>query len=509
MAILTGCGKKSGDDAQQAKNHKPGVGDPGGRIPVQVANVQVGSIASTVAVTGSLAALQDVQLAAKTSGRVTYVAAREGDPVTRGQLLVQQDAADLLANVRQAQANVQAAQAKVSQARTNLQIQITQARQAVLQAKAQVAAAQQNYLKLKGGSRPQQVLQAQAQQAQAQANLDNSRTNLTRYQTLFKEGAVARADYDTAQTTFNVNQQLLNNAKASLSLVLAGAQQEDVSAALQQVRQQQANLANAISNQSQVGLRRDDILAAQAGVAQAQATLAFNQQQVDNASIRSPISGIVATRQTEVGQIAAAGTVLMRVVAVQTVYYEPTISETDYAATSVGNPVSITVDALPGVTFAGKVARVYPAASNTNRVFTLRVNVANIGNRLRPGMFARGLITTRTMRNVPIVPASALLPIVSAQGFAANTSSDAPIASGTQSGAQQVVLVGPDNTAVLRPVKVGIATMQNAEIMQGLQGGEQIVIVGQQGLQNGDKLAITNRKPTTARRGNTIAAPVS
>lgn len=496
--ILTGCGNKKTADAGQGKHHKPGVGDPGGSIPVQVASVQIGSISATVAVTGNLKALQDVSLAAKTNGRVTLVAAREGDPVTKGELLVQQDASDLEANVRQAQANVQAAQAKVLQARTNLTLQTAQAKQGILQARAQLAAAQQNYQKLKGGSRPQQVLQGQAQVAQAQANYQNAKTNLQRYQSLFSQGAVAKADLDTAQTTYNVQQQLLNNAQASLSLTQSGYQQEDISTGQQQVRQQQANLATAIANAQQVSLRRDDIVAAQAGVAQAQATLAFNQEQVANASIHSPISGIVAARQTEPGQIASPGTVLMRVVAVQTVYYEPTISETDYSQTSVGDPVRLTIDALPGKTFAGRVARVYPAASATGRSFSLRVNVANPGSLLRPGMFARGAIVTQEQRNVPIVPATALVTAQAAQGFQPNTSSDAPIADGTQSPPQQVVLVGPGNTALIRPVQVGIANMSQAEITQGLQGGERIVVVGQQGLKNGDKLAITNAAQTAS-----------
>ena len=159
--------------------------------------------------------------------------------------------------------------------------------------------------------------------------------------------------------------------------------------------------------------------------------MAFNQQQVANAFIRSPIDGIVAAREVEPGQVASPGTNLMRIVGLGSVYYEPTISETDFASTGVGNPVTVQVDALPGKTYQGKVSAVYPAASATNRVFSLRVTVANPGDELRPGMFARGSIITRVARNVPVVPATALVPLASQQGFQANDSSDAPIAAGT------------------------------------------------------------------------------
>lgn len=135
----------------------------------------------------------------------------------------------------------------------------------------------------------------------------------------------------------------------------------------------------------------------------------------------------------------------------------------------------------------------YPAASATNRVFSLRVTVDNPQNELRPGMFARGSIITRVARNVAIVPANALVPLASQQGFQANDSSDAPVASGTQTPPQQVVVVGPGHVAQPQAVQIGIQNQQQAEITRGLQAGQQIVIVGQQGLKAGDKLTLIDQ----------------
>ena len=501
-----GCGKKQ--DAQR----KPGVGDPGGSIPVQIATVQTGTIAAATPVTGSIQALSDVQLSARAAGRVLTVNFREGQVVRAGQIVVQQDTTDLQANVRQAQANIAQAeanvssnQAKLSQARTNYTLQVQTARQAVAQAKAQVASARQNFLKIKGGSRPQQVLQGQSQVLLAKANLDNAQTILTRNKSLFAQGAIAKADLDTAQTNYDVQVQTYKNAQQSLSLTREGSQTEDIAAAQAQLQQQQANLNTAIANQQQIQVRQQDIQAAQdavrqakAAVQQQQATLAFNQQQVANAYIRSPINGIVAAREVEPGQVASPGTNLMRIVGLGSVYYEPTISETDFASIGVNNPVTVQIDALPGHSYQGKVSAVYPAASATNRVFSLRVTVANPNNELRPGMFARGSIITRVARNVPVVPATALVPLASQSGFQPNDSSDATVAAGTQTSAQQVVVVGPNNTALPRPVKIGIQNQQQAQITSGLQPGEKIVIVGQQGLKKGDKLAILDNNGNPA-----------
>ncbi|MDQ2798223.1 MAG: efflux RND transporter periplasmic adaptor subunit, partial [Armatimonadota bacterium] len=471
-------------------------------IPVEVASVQRGTIASTVQVTGSIQALQDVQLSARAAGRVIAVNFREGQVVRAGQVVVQQDTTDLQANVRQAQANVAQAEqnvssntTKVSQARINYTLQVQTAKQAVAQARAQVANANQNYLKIKGGSRPQQVLQGQSQVLLAKANLDNAQTILTRNKSLFAQGAIAKSDLDTAQTNYEVEVQTYKNAQQALSLTQAGAQTEDIAAARALLQQQQANLSTAIANQQQVQVRQQDILAAQdavrqakAAVQQQEATLAFNEQQVANAFIRAPFDGIVAAREVEPGQIASPGTNLMRVVNVKTVYYEPTVSETDFAQTTVGDSVQVQVDALPGRTFSGLVKAVYPAASSGSRQFTLRVAVPNPTNELRPGMFARGTLMAEVHRNAVVIPVSALVPIL-------NSGADVATSEGTATGGttlppQQVFLVGAGNKAMARKIKTGIVTQSQVEVTSGLQPGDSLITVGQGQLVPGQPIKI-------------------
>ena len=501
-AALTGCGHKSGE-AAGGRKHGGGAG-PNAPLPVEVTTVQRGTIADSVLVTGSIAALQDVQLSARVSGRVTAVNYREGQVVRAGQVLVQQDSTDLQANVRAAEANVGQAQAnvssnvaKVAQARTNYTLAVQTAKAAVAQARAQVASANQNYLKIKGGSRPQQVLQSKGQLLLAKANLDNALTNLNRDKSLYSQGAIAKADLDTAQTNYSVQVQTYAIQKQALSLTVQGNQSEDVAAALAQLQQQKANLTTAIANQQTVQLRKDDITAAQAALQQAkaavkqqQATLVYDQQQVDYTSIRSPIDGIVAAREVEPGQIAAPGTNLMRVVNVKTVYYEPTISETDYSETDVGDPVEVQVSSFPGRQFNGVVKAVYPAAASGSRQFTLRVAVPNPTNELRPGMFARGTLLANVHRNVIVVPVTALVPV--------QTDDTAAYSTGTATGGttlppQEVFVVGPGNKAAARRVQTGIVTGSSAEITSGLQPGDTLVTVGQGQLKPGQPVKIESK----------------
>ena len=474
--------------------------------PVTVATVRTGDMEQTVPVTGNLAALQDVTLSAKTIGRVEMVAAREGEAVTKGELVVKQFNQDLEANVQQAEANVVSAQAKLRQAYVNYQIGIVSADQGVLQAKAAVAQAQENYLKTKRGSRPQEILQAKSSVESAEATMKNAKTTLERNQSLYSQGAIAKQDLDTAQTNYDVASAQYDNAKQALQLAQIGNRQEDISSAAAQVRQQETTLRNAVASRQQVGLRKDDIIAAQASVAQMNAALAYAQKQAQYALITSPIDGIVATRSTEPGQIANGGSALLRIVNLRTVYYQPTISETDIANIHVGQKVAVKTDALPGKEFIGKVSTIYPAATSGERTFSLRVTVDNPQSILRPGMFARGGIVTVVHHNVPIVPASALVVDAAGQGFQPNTSSDDDITNGSLNPPQHVVVVGSDGKAVIRKVTVGIANMDNVEILSGLQAGDSIVTVGQNGLHDGDKLAITNEKNHSDRVSQTHSA---
>jgi HlyD family secretion protein len=478
VVTLAGCGKKTAGGGK-GKNAGPTI------TPVTVTNVKLGTVEQTVPVTGNLEALQDVSLAARVTARVVAVNAREGDQVRAGQVLVQQDTTDLEETVRQAQANVQNLDAQLAQAKTNYQIEVNQAKQAVLKDQAGVAAAQYNYSKVKQGNRKQQVLQSQASVQQAKANLDNADITLKRNQALFQQGAIARADLDTAQTTYTVDLQLYKNAQASLSLTKAGNYPQDIAYAAEQTKEAVATLQNDVANLQTIAVRKQQIAAAQAAVTQAQATVAYDQRQVSYATITSPIDGRVATRATEPGQIASTSASVMRVVNVRTMYYEPTISETDLAQTSVGDTVQVNVDALPGKNYSGKVVAIYPAASTTNRVFTLRVDIDDPNYELRPGMFARGGLVTEVHRNVVVVPVAALVPLQSSLDAEANQGSDGVATGGTTLPSQQVFLVGPDNKAVAQTVNLGIVTATTAEVTSGLKAGDPLITTGQDQVQTG------------------------
>jgi multidrug resistance efflux pump len=376
-------------------------------ISVQVGRARIGDMDSVVDVSGDIEALKSTVLSAKIAGRVVSVPYREGDSVSAGTVVVRQDTSDISAQVRQAEAGLQAAQA---------------------------------HLKLvKAGARSQELATAENAVASAKASYVNAKANYDRMNGLFADGAISKQQMDLAQMQYDVASSQYDTAKQQFSLVKAGARVEDVEAA-------------------------------QAGVAMAEATLAYARQQLANAYIRTPIPGTVSKRYTEPGEMASPGVPLIEIVALNTIYFEATVSEIDVAKIKVGQPVRITVDALPGRSFAGSVLKILPTADTKSRQFTIHIVIENRTGELKPGMFARGSIEIARHKNTVIIPKDALI----------------------ASGEGQAVYAVVGSTAELRPVRIGFETWEEAEAFSGVQGGDMVVIVGQDKLSDGVKVNVAD-----------------
>lgn len=517
--VSAGCGRSgAGEKNEGGAEGKAAAATEGGQpgaapaTSVRVARAVESQVRRVVPVTGSISALQTVDLAPKVAARVVSVDGREGARVRRGQVVVQQDTADLRTQVRQAEANLQSARARLSQTLTQERVQVISSATGVQDAQEQLRAAEAQLALAKRPQRTQEVAvaenavrQAQAglEQAvatgdaavrQAQANYDRASEDRQRYERLVREGAaaqsvldqyttqekVAAAALDSAKEQRNAGVKTaraqLDSARQQLSIARTGGRQESVLASQAAVARARAALRQAQANRQQVAVRQEDIRAARATIAQLEAALAFARQQLAYASIKSPIDGVIADRMTEPGQEAAPGQAVMRIVALGNVFFEAQVPETDIRSIRTGLSVPVRVDAYPTRVFTGRVARVYPTASTQSRNFVVRVNLPNSGGLLRPGMFARGEVVAESRRGV-VVAKDALV---------------------SRNGKMHVFVVANGNRADLRPVRVGILTRETAEIREGVRAGEQIVIAGQD--------ALADKAPVKVQGGEQAAA---
>jgi HlyD family secretion protein len=472
---LTGCKPKASPDAAKA-GAAPGGAGANAPTPVNVAVASEQVVTRTVPVTGSVSALQSVTLTPKVTANVVAVAGREGDTVRAGQVLVQQDTSDLQNQLRQAQANLLSARAKLTQARTQSSLQVTTSSTGVLNARAALASAEANLALAKQPQRTEQVQQSENAVQQAQANYDKAVADRKRYDYLVKEGAAAQSILDGYLTQETVQAAALASAKQGLTISQTGGRSDSIRSAQAAVAQARIALQQAQANTQQNAVKQDDIRAAAAIVAQNEAAVAFQKQQLADASIRSPIDGVISVRSTEPGALAAPGSSVMQVVALGTVYFQAQVPETDISNVTPGKVVRVSVDAYPGRTFAGKVTDLYPTASTSSRNFNVRVSLPNGGHLLRPGMFARGSVVIESRRGI-VVPKDALI----------------------GNGDEFAVFVAENGSkAVRRPVKIGIQTSGTSEILKGIQSGDEVIVAGQDALKDGSPIHVEKMPDNTS-----------
>ena len=477
MTLLAGCGN-NGAKTDDKKANAPAAGQNAAESAavVRTTLAKTETVTKTVPVTGSLAALQTVALSPKLSARVMAVAGREGTPVRKGQVVVQQDASDYEITLQQAEANLQSAQSSLTQAQTQVGLQRAASAQGVSDAKQQLASAQANLSLTKNPQRTQEIVVAENNVKQAQANYDKAESDRKRYESLVKEGAVAQVTYDQYATQAKVNKVALDSAKQQLDIAKQGGRAESVRNAETTVARAQASLRLAQANQQQVQVKLDAVKVAEAAIAQQQATVNNAKLQIANLSIVSPIDGVISVRNSEPGQMVAPGGTVLTIIALDTVYFEANVAETSLAAIQLGQPVDVKVDAYPNKSFAGKITRINPTGSNTSRTFNIRVEIPNNGSGLRPGLFARGEIVTERRQGV-VIPKDAL--VVTDNKYAVYVA---------ENGAK----------ASRREVKIGIQTPETVEILSGVQSGESVIIIGQDALKDGSPIKVQQEGQQTA-----------
>jgi RND family efflux transporter MFP subunit len=208
---------------------------------------------------------------------------------------------------------------------------------------------------------------------------------------------------------------------------------------------------------------------ARAQLAQSQARLQELRVNLSHTNVVSPVDGFVARRDLDIGAFASNNAPVASVVDISSLRLVANVVEKDLRAVTVGDRAAVSVDAFPGETFAGRIARLSPVLDPTTRTAQMEVEIVNQQFRLKPGMYARVDLTVEDKEGVLVVPKIALI---------------------DSQGERGVYQPGEDNKAKFRPVKVGLENNETAEILEGLSEGEQIVSTGAGALRRDDQLVV-------------------
>ena len=221
---------------------------------------------------------------------------------------------------------------------------------------------------------------------------------------------------------------------------------------------------------------------AESGLRRAKAAYLQSKEQYENTFIRAPFSGVVGTFNFEVGEMIPAGQPVARIVNNRIVKAELYVPDIHMGRLKIGQTVLGIFPNYPRRRFYGRVTRIDPTIDPLSRTFRVMVSFENNEGTLKSGMFGRFYITTEFHPEALVVPDNAVITRTELKVD--------PQTGETYTVPRKFVFVVEDSTARLRPVKTGIESRGRVEIVEGLQVGDEVIVVGQKVVKDGQKVRV-------------------
>ena len=329
----------------------------------------------------------------------------------------------------------------------DINAQAVQAGAGVVQARAQISQAQASVAAGHAGvAEAQAALQAarsRLPEAQAQQNL--AKTEFKRMELLYNEGALSQLDYDRFRTNADVADAKVRQIRSTIHQAEAAVQ-----------------LA-----QSSTDVARAAVGSAQAGAQQAQASRDAALVPLQYASVSSPIDGYVVKKMAYEGEMANPGQPLLEIQDTRTLRLEVPVPESALSRFEPNNEFPVKVDAT-GKEYTGRLDQIVPSGDPQSRTFVLKFDVENGERRLLPGMYGRIKVDDGEAKQ-STVPQSAVVRRGEIEG---------------------VYVVGPENRAEYRLIKLGKKSGDDYIVLSGLEPDEQIVLSPPSNLKSGSPLEL-------------------
>ena len=314
----------------------------------------------------------------------------------------------------------------------------------------------------------------QAQRAEAVAALNEARANERSLVTgtIPKTNAEdqkaltdARAKVNTARATYERRKTLFE--RGGISKKDLEASQLELTTAEDELRLQEQTIA--LRSRS---LNPNDRALAAARTAQAQQRVATLDAQLSYATIRSPISGIVTDQFQYEGEFASAGGKLVTIADTSTVIVKAPFPDTAVAELKTGDPATVLPTDNSAEEMHSQITLLSRSSDPANRTVEVWVTLGNGEGKLRSNGAAQVTVFANSKNDAIVLPASAV------------TLEASNATEGT------VMVVDHDNLAHEIKVTTGIRTADKIEIVEGLKGGETVVVEGNYALPDGTKVEI-------------------
>jgi HlyD family secretion protein len=444
-----------------------------GVVTVQTSKVSRQDLASVVTASGEIKPKNYINIGANAMGEITALLVKEGERVRKGQLLAKIEDTQPVADVEAQKATLSSAEAD------------SNASEAGLKASDENTATMQAALE------------------RDKADLARMKAELDRAESLYKEQLLAKQDFDLKKYTFEAQQAAIKQSETRVTQ--ARAQREQTAA---QLASTQRRIAVARANLNRV----NDILSKRNSYA--------------------PIDGVVTNLPVRQGENVVpglqnqTGTIIMTIADMSLITAEVKVDETDIVNVSLGQPVEVTIDAIPNKTFKGHVTEIGNTAilrssgmaasqsaisSQEAKDFKVVVALDNPPDEIRPGLSCTSKITTATRSNVLTIPIQALtvrqkgdLETKPAGSGSAAQAAEKPDPAAEKAKKEELtgVFVVAGEKVEFRKVETGITGATDIEVLGGLKEGDEIVTGTYQvirTIKNATQVKVDNKTVTAAK----------
>lgn len=374
--------------------------------------VEQGKLEVVVSETGTIEPLTKVEIKSRVAGQVAELRVDVGDRVEKGQLLLQLDTTDMERERARAEADRDMVKARLKM--------------------------------LEAGSRPEEIREAEAQLEQADSAFLRAHAEYQRAQAALKAQTITLRDAESARNDYDGARAQLDAAKARLARLKAGA-------------------------------RAEELMEARAQLSKAEVALRAAQDQLDYASIRSPMAGTVIKRGIEVGEMVspgvsatAQGTSMLTVADLDRLILKSSLNQIDIGKVTKGLAVEVRVDSAPGKVFMGAIHKVAPAAEASKNAqdslqtfpieTILKAASGTPTELLKPGMTADLDIRVTSKPDALYLPVEA---VVRGKGNEATVTLPAK---------------SKDAKPETRTITLGLTNDHQIEVLKGLSKGDVVLI---------------------------------
>lgn len=380
--------------------------EPEAVVTVTVATATSGDVDERVEAPGTVGSANEATVSPKISSQILVMGTLEGTRVTAGDTIAVLEAADLRSAAAEADAGVREADAALAQ--------------------------------MRGGTNPESDAQRRRALADAEAALKNAESTYRRKKMLVEQGGAARKDLEEAELALATARNQLELAK------------------------RESSLGTATMNYT-------NIRVAESRLDQARGRAASAHAQLDYATIRSPITGLITGQFHHKGDFVPAGEKLVSIVGTADLVVKARIPDRAAPFIVVGSGATVTLGSDP-TPLEGTVRLVDRAVDPSSRTIEVWIGGFAADASLQPGAFAKVDVVTRHADGVVTVPPSAV-------------SFEEP---GGDAGT--VMVVDETNTAHEVEVTVGVRGRDAVEISEGLSEGNTVIVVGNHALPDGTKV---------------------